>query len=147
MLICNLKLLETIQSCDLYALFNLKCLQIISTLWSVSEDLFLFLFPTVSYEANQLFEDTVVREKLWRQWLPKHVANKKPTVGSPSRPVTILITLASSEVVEECFRCMRNYFCQYRYRNLNACKFHLERYVEYSTGPTAEKKRCHAGAV
>ena len=37
------------------------------------------------------------------------------------------------------FRCMRNYFCQYRYRNLNACKFHLERHVEYSTGPTADK--------
>ena len=30
-------------------------------------------------------------------------------------------------------------FCQYRYRNLNACKFHLERRVEYSTGPTAGK--------
>ena len=34
---------------------------------------------------------------------------------------------------------MRNYFCQYRYRNLNACKFHLERHVEYSTGPTVDK--------
>ena len=34
---------------------------------------------------------------------------------------------------------MRNYFCQYRYRNLNACKFHLERHVEYSTGPTADR--------
>ena len=34
---------------------------------------------------------------------------------------------------------MRNYFCQYRYRNLNACKFHLERHLEYSTGPTADK--------
>ena len=34
---------------------------------------------------------------------------------------------------------MQNYFCQYRYRNLNACKFHLERHVEYSIGPTADK--------
>ena len=41
--------------------------------------------------------------------------------------------------MSECFRCTRNYFCQYRYRNLNACKFHLEKRVEYSTGPTADK--------
>ena len=38
-------------------------------------------FPVICYEANQLLEDTVLRAKeiakLQRQWLPKHVANKK----------------------------------------------------------------------